>query len=180
VNSFLQYLFDLLLQALPVRIVMPWEGGVRTWFGKCGKTIGPGIYLVLPFLTDIHKMDVNEQCPDMRCITALTSDNHDVAISPAMSYEITDVGKLYVNVRDLDVSLQTLVLAKIHEYINSHTYDQCCHADAVLKDVRKSVRDHISNRQWGIKVLRIWLTDTGSRYTRIIGDTSYVPVPEDD
>jgi len=180
-------LFQLLRRALFFRIIKPWEAAVVTFCGRHVKThqTNKGKFILLvPFLSDVDVLEVTEQVPDIRCGTAITSDGIDLAIGAGISYEIRNAKQLFHNVQDVDKSLRTVVLGTIQEYVAKHTFDQCVkeQKDFVAK-VEKALSDHSRKREWGLRIVKVWITDVGRKYTRIITDSegeTYVPYGDEE
>ena len=162
----IEFFIDLLEQARLFVTIQPWERGVWVTCGKWVRTLQPGVHLTIPFMTEVFTSEVNEQVVDFRCITCLTKDKKNLAISPGLSYIISDVRRAYENVKDWDDSVETLVLGVTHKYINSHTLDECLDTEEIIKRIQSEVKRYA--KKWGIEVMRVWITDTGTRYTRIV------------
>ena len=162
----IEFIIGLIEQARLFVTIQPWERGVWVTGGKWVRTLNPGIHLTIPFLTEIFTSEVIEQVVDFRCITCLTKDQKNIAISPGLSYVISDVRQAYENVKDWDESIETLVLGVTHKYINARTLNDCLDTEDIIKCIQTEVRRYA--KKWGIEVVRVWITDTGTRYTRII------------
>jgi len=168
-NALFEKIIEWIESAWPVRFVQAWEGGIKTFCGKYTRTVGPGWYLVVPFLGNVVTMDVAEQGPDIRCGTVITKDGVELAIGAGVLYKIIDPKKGIVDALQVDKSLETVVLGTIHEYINARNAENCTDFNALKDEIVKEIRKYATER-WGIKVIRVWITDSGKKYTRLVSD----------
>ena len=158
--------------------IMPDEKGLLLRFGKIVKVFEPGWMWVWKPIHKHAEITVTEQVPDIRCITAITKDDIEVSIGSAVRYTIQDPIKALYHVEDYDEALETLVVAKLHAHVNSHSYKECLKTDKVGEVVEKEVRG-IATRRWGIKILGLWITDMGCKHLRVITEKGgVVPVTE--
>jgi len=128
-------------------MVQPDEAGVRTTLGNHVKAIGPGYWFYWPLIQEIITLTVTPQVVDLRP-QSLRIDDQDVTVSGAIMYRISDARKALLNVQDYDRSLITLALGII---ANGEL-----HEDEILKRLREAAAG------WGIKVMRVFITDRGN------------------
>lgn len=57
-GDFLKTLVDVLGYAWPFRLCHSWEAGAYYIFGRYWKTVGPGLYFIIPFFTDVKTISV--------------------------------------------------------------------------------------------------------------------------
>ena len=177
-GSLIEAIIDFFCKFVPVRILKPYEGGVLTWCGKVRKNVWQGLYLVVPYLHDIDKIDITEQIIDMRPQSVTTRDGKSIAVSGAISYKVIDPQKALFKVQDVDVSLVSLSLGIIAHFVNSHTYDECLVVESLSLEILKGVREQATSK-WGLKILNVWVTDVSEhKVLRIMtgGDSQFIPV----
>ena len=168
--EWLNRLVDKLLALLPELVMIePTERGARITMGNRYRIIGPGLYLLWPLIQRIIRMDVITQVVDLAPQSVRTLDGHDLVVSGAIRYHITDIEKALFAVQDLDKALSTLALGVILEYITARTLEACEDIEAVKKELRRGLAEAASG--WGVKVELVCLTDLGKvRSIRLFGD----------
>ena len=57
-GELVRLVIDCIAYIWPCRIVKQWERGGYMVCGKWKKEVGPGLYLVLPFFTDVHAVSI--------------------------------------------------------------------------------------------------------------------------
>lgn len=168
--EWLQRLFNKLLSLMPMLVMVePTYRGARITFGTRIKIIGPGLYLIWPIIQHIVTMEVITQVVDLKAQTIRTNDSHDLVVSGAIRYRISDIEKAIFNVQDLDKALSTLALGVILDYVQKRTLTECMNVDGVTRALRKELADEAGG--WGVKIEQVYLTDCGKvRSLRLFGD----------
>ena len=166
--EWLDKLFDKLLALWPViQILTPYEAGVRFTFGKRAKPKGPGWYLYWPIIQKFDYMEVPTQVVDLRTQSIRTADDKDVVVSGAVQYRISDIEKAVCNVAALDVSLETLALGIILDFVNRKTVVALRDVEALKSEIRKGMAE--ACRGWGVKIEKVYITDLGhTRNVRLL------------
>lgn len=167
-SIFWQWLFNILDSLLFWRILPPNERGIRTFCGKHPIELGPGLHWVFPVLGDIMVTDITEQVVDVRSQSLTTRDGESVAIGISVAYEVLNAYKALYRVEDRDNSLVNETLRIVGEFVRTHDYGNLLEdtlADWVIRELRKIATD-----RWGLKVLRVGLSDCSKhRALRIMG-----------
>ena len=151
----------------PLIIIQPWQRGVCTCCGHWMRELKPGVYFRFPFLEEIAIIEVTVEPVDIRCATAITSDGKDLAIGGAVVYQVDDVVKMYSRNQDIDSLIEVLVLGIIHEHVNKHTFEECKKTYELKQKIAERLK-RMASQKWGLKVLDVYITDTGTKYTRHI------------
>jgi regulator of protease activity HflC (stomatin/prohibitin superfamily) len=159
--NWLQQIFHKILALFPMTIILTsYEAGVLFTFGKYAKAKGPGWYVVWPVIHKFVFMEVQTQVVDLRTQSIRTKDEKDVVISGAIQYSIRDVKKAICNVQNVDVSLETLALGIILEFVNNKTLKECHSSKDLKTEILKGMRE--AAQGWGVKIEKVYITDFGS------------------
>jgi len=169
--EFLRDLFNRLFSILPrLVIVAPDEGGVFIRCGRLKKSVGPGVYLLLPWVDELLYVNVMERVIDLRAQSITTADGESVAVSGAISFAVLNVEKAILNVEDFDATLQNYTLGVIAHYVNSKNFSEVIQVEKMAEGIVKLVRDR-ATREWGLKIHQVWITDNSKhKVIRVMGD----------
>jgi regulator of protease activity HflC (stomatin/prohibitin superfamily) len=124
----MQALIDLIVSLwdslLPWTIVDPWERGIRVRLGKWVKKVGPGPHFTLPFIDQVHTINVKRQVVDLPDQSVETSDRIPMLVSGSVTYSIRQAHRIFLDVQDHDDSLIAEVMIELSEWVNKHVYDE--------------------------------------------------------
>jgi regulator of protease activity HflC (stomatin/prohibitin superfamily) len=117
-------------------------------------------------LVEVETIDVKEQVIDLPNQILKTADGITIGISGAISYEIVDVKKLYLNVQDHEESMQVQALMEIADYVGTANFDQ---DELSNEELERQVLPVVTEKaaKWGINVLDVGIThlaETGSYF----------------
>lgn len=176
--QWLTQFLDRILSWIPrIQLVGPDRGGVRLSLGRYVRTLSPGWYLWWPLIQECHVIPITPQVVDLRGQSVSTKDGFDIVISGAVMYRIVSPEKTILNVQDYDKSLQTLALGIIETFVEKKTLDECLDLDQLRREILEGIRE--SANIWGMKIMKIYITDKGSvRNIRVIGSPGVFPVEE--
>jgi regulator of protease activity HflC (stomatin/prohibitin superfamily) len=91
-------IFFFIFAASAIRIVQPYQRGVKERLGKYHETLDPGLRMIVPFVDKIRMVDMREQVVDVPPQEVITSDNVVVSVDAVVYYEPTDPQRLVYNV----------------------------------------------------------------------------------
>jgi regulator of protease activity HflC (stomatin/prohibitin superfamily) len=151
-------------------LVHPDESGVRIVLGKYAKLTPPGWYFYWPIFIVFEKRTVTQQVKDIRVQSVWTKDLHDMAISLAIRYKVTNAYKAILEVLDYDDSIQALALGTVQTFVKTRTkaelHDQL---DDLQDEILKALREE--SQGMGLKIMSVYITDVGAtRNFRLLGN----------
>ena len=98
-GEFFGNLFSRLEDLWPFRIVKQWERAGYYVFGRFWKEVGPGVYCIVPWFTDVHNVTVVPAILQTPRTDITLSDGTPVSFSASAWVQVTDVN-LAVNTVD--------------------------------------------------------------------------------
>lgn len=157
--TWLTDLIDKLFSFVPrLFIVGPDQSGVRVTLGTRIKACPSGWYIHWPILQECEAIGVKVQVKDLRAQSVWTSDGHELCVSGAIRYRVSDATKAILEVFDYDQNLQAVALGIIQSYVGKHDVDAIntgVMADTIIIGLREE------SRGWGLKVEKVYITDIG-------------------
>jgi len=137
-----------------VRIVRPFQRGVKEMLGKYQETVDPGLRLIIPFVQTIRVVDMREQVIDVQPQEVITSDNVVVSVDAVIYYEPTDPQRLVYNVADFILAITKLAQTNLRNVIGDMQLDQALTSrDKINVDLRQILDD--ATDKWGVRVGRV-------------------------
>lgn len=151
-------------------IIMPWEQGIFVRAGKNSKVITKGIYFKIPFLDSVYIQTVRKRVIDVPLQTMSSKDNDTITVRSVLSYQISNIDKLYNTLSHPEMTLQGIVMSKIGEYINENNSK-----DILIKELEEVISKEINKEDYGLSGLEVNITNFAKVKTfRFIQDSSHV------
>ena len=148
--------FILIIAALSVRIVSPYEKGVIERLGRYVRTADSGLVLIIPFLDKIQKVDMREQVVDVPPQEVITKDNVVVTVDAIVFYEATDPVKLIYNIADFFIAATKLAQTNLRNVIGEMELDGALTSREIINTKLREVLDDATDK-WGVRVVRVEL-----------------------
>lgn len=150
-------------------IIEPHQRGVRTICGRNPTELLPGIHFFWPIVTRVELVPVVEQVLDTRPQQLTSNDGKAFAVGLSVAYEVLNVVKaLYENL-DYDANLAAEILRIAGEYVAHRSAAELADHDALVTWVTAELRK-VATVRWGLKILRIGVTDFAeARTIRLMG-----------
>jgi regulator of protease activity HflC (stomatin/prohibitin superfamily) len=146
--------FLFVLAATGMRVVAPYERGVVERLGRYQRTALPGLTLILPFIENMHKVDMREQLVDVQPQEVITKDNVVVTVDAIIYYEATDPIKLTYNVADFYSAATKLAQTNLRNVVGETELDQALTSRDMINAKLRVVLDEATDK-WGVRVVRV-------------------------
>lgn len=152
IAQFFQYILDFLPRP---QIVGPTEKAVCYWFGRWGRTKGPGIYIVWPIAQYWRTHAVVSQICETAIIAATDATGSDWKWRLAIEYEIEDVLLFETSAFSSQNQLEQLGGSALVGIISSNTTGTLI--SKPVSTICATIRERIEEkaRQYGIRVLAV-------------------------
>jgi regulator of protease activity HflC (stomatin/prohibitin superfamily) len=144
----------LVLAATGIRMVRPWEKGVVERLGRYQRTANSGVTIIIPFLDNMHKVDMREQVVDVPPQEVITMDNVVVTVDAVVYYEATDPVKLKYNVANFYLAATKLAQTNLRNVIGEMSLDTSLTSRETINAKLRQILDDATDK-WGTKVVRV-------------------------
>lgn len=147
------------LAAFTVRIAPQWEKAVILRFGKYNRTVGPGMYLSLPFVEHIAlRADQRVMLTGFGAEETLTSDLVPVNVDAAVFWMVWDAKKACLEVEDYYDSVALASQTALRDAIGRKNI-----SDVAIRRMQldEELRDAIEEKTsvWGVSILFVEIRD---------------------
>ena len=99
------------------RLVRQWEKGLIEQFGRYQRTVDPGLRFIVPFVQNLHRIDMREQVVDVPPQEVITRDNVVVTVDAVVYYQATDPVKLKYNVANFIMAATKLAQTNLRNVV---------------------------------------------------------------
>ncbi len=137
-----------------VRIVRPYQRGVKEMLGKYQETVDPGLRLIVPFVQLIRLVDMREQVVDVPPQEVITSDNVIVSVDAVIYYEPTDPQRLIYNVANFLLAITKLAQTNLRNIIGDMQLDDALTSREKINVGLRQILDDATDK-WGVRVVRV-------------------------
>ena len=142
-----------------IKIAQEYERGVVFRLGRVLQPPrGPGIFLIIPFIDRVVKVDLRTVVFDVATQEAITQDNVTVRVNAVVYFRVVDPEASVIQIEDYNRATSQIAQTSLRNVIGQSTLDQ------VLQD-RESINDRLqriideSTEPWGIKVSIVEIKD---------------------
>jgi len=146
--------FFFIFAASAIKIVQPYQRGVKERLGKYQETLDPGLRVIIPFIDKIRMVDMREQVVDVPPQEVITSDNVIVSVDAVVYYEPTDPQRLVYNIANFILAVTKLAQTNLRNVVGDMQLDQALTSrDKINLDLRQILDD--ATDKWGVRVVRV-------------------------
>ena len=156
------------LFALGIRLVRPFQLGVVERLGKYKRTAQPGFNWIIPFIDRMTKVDMRENVVDVPPMEVITKDNVAVTVDAVVYYRATDALKLTYNVTNFYLAATKLAQTNLRNVIGELTLDESLTSRETINDQLRDILYRTTER-WGVEIVRVDLQRIEPHYSFGIG-----------
>ena len=160
------------------------ENAVVTMFGKVVRTDTAGLYFKIPYLQQVHKVDITTHGTGIgysigsggQNITnsfdgiMITKDFNLINIDFYMEYKVTDPVSYLFNSHDPELILHNIALASIRSTVINYTVDEAMTTgkSAIQSDVKDKIVKDLQEQDIGIQIVNITIQDAAPPTKEIV------------
>jgi regulator of protease activity HflC (stomatin/prohibitin superfamily) len=146
--------FLLIIAVSSVKIVQPFQRGVKERLGKYRETLDPGLRVIVPFVDKIRLVDMREQVVDVPPQEVITKDNVVVSVDAVVYYEPTDPQRLVYNIANFILAVTKLAQTNLRNVVGDMQLDEALTSrDSINMGLRQILDD--ATDKWGVRVVRV-------------------------
>ncbi len=153
-------LFIIILAAIlsGVRIIREYERAVIFRLGRLVGVRGPGLFLIIPMLENMVKVDLRTITYDVPKQETLTKDNVPVSVNAVVYFRVTDPEKAVVEVENYRIATAQLAQTTLRSVIGQVELDELLSNREGVNSKLREILDKETN-PWGIKVTAVEIKD---------------------
>jgi regulator of protease activity HflC (stomatin/prohibitin superfamily) len=144
----------ILIAALGIRIIRPYERGLIEMLGRYQRTVDSGLRWIFPFVQRISKVDMRERVIDVPPQEVITKDNVVVTVDAVIFFEATDPVKLKYNVGNFQLAVTKLAQTNLRNVVGDLDLDAALTSRELINGKLRQILDDATDK-WGTRVVRV-------------------------
>jgi len=148
----------LVLIVVAVKITRQYERAVVFRLGKLLGEKGPGLFLIIPFVDRIERVDLRVRELDVPKQTVISSDNVSLDVDAVIYYKVTDSCKAIVEVEEYEAATSLLAQTTLRDVLGQNELDSILsERDRINKTVQELL--DVATDPWGMQVVVVTMRD---------------------
>jgi regulator of protease activity HflC (stomatin/prohibitin superfamily) len=135
-------------------VIEPYEQGLQIRLGQYVGRMNPGLRLVIPFLTNVVKLDLRTQVMEVPSQEVITKDNSPTNVDAIVYVRVIDPEKAYFEVSNYRLATVALAQTSLRGIIGDMELDEVLYNRDVINTKLRDILDRETD-QWGVKVERV-------------------------
>ncbi len=150
--------FLVILAGASIRVVPEWERGVVLRLGRLVGVRGPGLFLLIPFVETMRKMDLRVITLDVPTQEAITKDNVTVKVNAVVYFRVVDPQSAVVKVQEPVRATSQIAQTTLRSVLGQSDMDELLSQRERLNQRLQTIIDEHTG-PWGIKVSTVEIKD---------------------
>jgi regulator of protease activity HflC (stomatin/prohibitin superfamily) len=148
----------LVILATAVRIVTEYERGVIFRLGRVQGAKGPGLFLIIPYIDRMIKVDLRTVTLDVPAQEAISADNVTVRVNAVVYFRVLDPVAAVINIEDYQRATWQIAQTSLRNVIGQSELDLLLQEREAINDKLQQIIDE-ATEPWGIKVSIVEVKD---------------------
>lgn len=141
-----------------LKLAAQWERVLVFQLGKFSRTVGPGVYLVIPLIEQVRHVDTRVMTVDIPRQEAITKDNVPIAIDGVVFLRVVRPDQAVINVQDYTFAIVQYARSALRDVIGGRTLDEVLtEREGIGHQIEGMLRTETEH--WGMEVDGIRIQD---------------------
>jgi regulator of protease activity HflC (stomatin/prohibitin superfamily) len=141
-----------------IKILKEYERGVIFRFGRLRGTKGPGIFLIIPFVDKMVKVDLRTVTMDVPPQDLITKDNVPVKVNAVVYFRVMDPEKSVVKIERYMVATSQIAQTTLRSILGQAELDDLLSRREKINQELQKIIDEQTD-PWGVKVSTVEIKD---------------------
>jgi regulator of protease activity HflC (stomatin/prohibitin superfamily) len=137
-----------------VRILREYERGVVFLLGRFWRVKGPGLFLIIPGIQQMVRVDLRTVVMDIPTQDVISRDNVSVKVNAVLYFRVIQPDKAIIQVEDFLMATSQLAQTTLRSVLGQHELDEMLAERERLNADIQSILDQQTDI-WGIKVSNV-------------------------
>ena len=147
-------LFLLILLPMTIKIVQEYERGVIFRLGRLTGAKGPGLFLIIPIIDRMVRVDLRVVTMDVPPQDVITKDNVTVKVNAVVYFRVVQPDKAVVEVENFLFATSQLSQTTLRSILGQSALDELlAERDKINSELQKIMDFH--TEPWGIKISNV-------------------------
>jgi regulator of protease activity HflC (stomatin/prohibitin superfamily) len=149
-----------------IKILREYERGVVFQLGRFWAVKGPGLFILIPVIQQMVKMDLRTVVLDVPPQDVITRDNVSVKVNAVVYFRVVDPQKAVIQVADFLAATNLLAQTTLRAVLGKHELDALlAEREKLNLDIQKTL--DAQTESWGIKVSTVEIKDVDLNETMV-------------
>src|SRR5512137_2143126 len=148
----------LILFPMAIKIVAEYERGVIFRLGRLVGAKGPGLFLIIPFIDRMVKVDLRVVTLDVPPQDVITKDNVTVKVNAVVYFRVVDPQSSVVKVLDHIRATSQISQTTLRNVLGQSELDELLASREKLNQMLQKIIDEYTE-PWGVKVTTVNIKD---------------------
>ncbi len=144
-------LIALIILPQAVKITREYERGVIFRLGRFAGTRGPGLFLIIPIIDKMIKIDLRVLTLDVPSQEVISKDNIPIKVDAVLYFKISDPGKATIEVENYMMATSQISQTSLRGVVGASTLDELLSEQEKINQKLHDIIDKATD-PWGIKV----------------------------
>jgi regulator of protease activity HflC (stomatin/prohibitin superfamily) len=144
--------------AASIKIVQEYERGVIFRLGRVVGAKGPGLFLIIPIIDRMVKVDLRTVTLDVPAQEAITADNVTVKVNAVVYFRVVNPVDAVVQIEDFRRATWQIAQTSLRNVIGQSGLDQILQEREAINERLQNIIDE-STEPWGVKVSIVEIKD---------------------
>ena len=144
-------LLGVIVLFMSVTVIREYERAVVFLLGRFQRVMGPGLFLLIPVVQQMVKVDLRTRVLDVPPQDIISKDNVSVQVSAIVYYRIVDPAHAIIEVQQFDLATSQLAQTTLRSILGQHDLDSMLAERDRLNAGIQEILDQQTGA-WGIKV----------------------------
>jgi regulator of protease activity HflC (stomatin/prohibitin superfamily) len=137
-----------------VVIIQPYEQGLHIRLGQYVGRMNPGFRWIIPFISEVIKLDLRTLVMDVPSQEVITKDNSPTNVDAIVYVRVIDPEKAFFEVSNYRLATVALAQTSLRGIIGDMELDEVLYNRDVINTKLRDILDRETD-QWGVKVERV-------------------------
>jgi len=151
-------LFVIILLAMAIRVVQEYERGVVFRLGRLLGAKGPGLFILIPFIDRMVKVDLRVVTLDVPPQDVITKDNVTVKVNAVVYFRVVEPTNSVVKVLDHVRATSQIAQTTLRNVLGQVELDDLLASREKLNEMLQKIIDEHTD-PWGVKVTTVNIKD---------------------
>ena len=147
-------LIAVVLLVSAIKILREYQRAVVFTLGRFWKVKGPGLFVLIPFVQQMVRVDLRTIVMDVPTQDVISHDNVSVKVNAVVYFRVVDPQKAIINVEHFYEATSQLAQTTLRSVLGQHDLDEMlAERDKLNRDIREILDSQTD--AWGIKVANV-------------------------
>ena len=144
----------LIIASSAIRVMREYQRAVVFTFGRFTGVKGPGLFLLVPYVQQMVRIDLRTVVLDVPSQDVISRDNVSVKVNAVVYFRVVDADKAVIQIADFLLATSQLAQTTLRSVLGKHSLDEMLgERDKLNADIQAILDLH--TEAWGVKVTNV-------------------------